>query len=359
MSPADLRTQLATLVEGTGATVVAPPLLLPANPFFDLAGEEFGRRLFLTTANDGSEFCLRPDFTLPIASAYLNEGLLGQPAAFGYLGPIFRQRDAGPAEIDQAGIELLGQPDPDAALDTVFGFAGAALRLYEVEDTTVLLGSVALFEAILAGAEMPEIWRGRIRHRFGHPEALARLLERLADPQTATGGALPWKRPELVGAIAEKLQMAGMSLQGSRTPVEIADRYLEKQALASARVPAETLQLLNEFLRIVGDLPSSMEAVAALGDRLGTDLWPHIERLARHAEALASATPPSAISFDASFAPRLDYYTGIVFQTTGRDGAVLASGGEYDRLLERLGAGTQVAASGCAVWVDRLLEAAS
>ena len=48
------------------------------------------------------------------------------------------------------------------------------------------------------------------------------------------------------------------------------------------------------------------------------------------------------------------YYTGIVFEMTGSDGEVLASGGEYDRMLERLGAGEPVKASGCALWVDRL-----
>ena len=40
----------------------------------------------------------------------------------------------------------------------------------------------------------------------------------------------------------------------------------------------------------------------------------------------------------------------------GKQGAVLASGGQYDRLLTRLGATIAVTASGCAVWVDRLEE---
>ena len=39
---------------------------------------------------------------------------------------------------------------------------------------------------------------------------------------------------------------------------------------------------------------------------------------------------------------------------TGSDGEILASGGEYDRMLERLGAPEPVSASGCALWVDRL-----
>ena len=65
---AQRRAALAALVEGEGVTRVTPPLLLPAGPYFDLAGEEFGRRLLLTSGGDGTEFCLRPDFTLPIVA---------------------------------------------------------------------------------------------------------------------------------------------------------------------------------------------------------------------------------------------------------------------------------------------------
>jgi len=43
-----------------------------------------------------------------------------------------------------------------------------------------------------------------------------------------------------------------------------------------------------------------------------------------------------------------------VFEMTGILGDVLASGGEYDRLFERLGADVAVTASGCALWTDRL-----
>ena len=73
-----------------------------------------------------------------------------------------------------------------------------------------------------------------------------------------------------------------------------------------------------------------------------------------HAAALAALSPKADVIFDASFSPRLDYYTGIVFEMTGEDGDILASGGEYDRLLERLGAEEPVMASGCALWVERL-----
>jgi len=353
-TPAERRRGLVRLVEGEGVSRVSPPLLLEAGPYFDLAGEEFGRRMYLTSSNDGAEFALRPDFTLPIASAYLREGLLGSPVAFSYLGPVFRQRNDEAAEFEQAGLELLGQPDADPALDRVFAFAGEVLGVFSVQSAVVRLGSISLFEAMLAGAELPDVWRPRIRSRFGHPDALIRLLNRLASPQGSTSGGLPWNRPALIGAVGEKMDMAGLSSAGGRTAIEIADRYLDKQKLAASPVPAETLALLKTYLGVSGDLRDALGNVDTLARDRGIDVSEPLERLLRHADAFAAGTPDAIVTFDAGFSPNLDYYTGVVFEVTGEGGRVLASGGEYDRLLERLGAGGPVAASGCAVWVDRL-----
>ncbi len=171
------RANLEALLSADGLTRATPPILLPANPYFDLAGEEFGRRLLLTSGSDGIEYCIRPDFTLPLAQDWL-DNQQGAPAALSYLGTVFRQRESGPAEFLQAGIELIAQPDPDQALDRVFGFALDALAAYGVTAPKIRLGSVALFEAVLAAADMPDVWRPRLRHRFGHPQALALLLDR-------------------------------------------------------------------------------------------------------------------------------------------------------------------------------------
>ncbi len=108
---AQRRTALEDLVEAQGATRVTPPLLLRAGPYFDLAGEEFGRRLLLTTANNGVEYCLRPDFTLPIVKAYLDDGV-GEPAAFSYLGPIFRQAIPAPSSTTRPASNCSASPMP-------------------------------------------------------------------------------------------------------------------------------------------------------------------------------------------------------------------------------------------------------
>lgn len=355
MSVQERLSALTRLVEAEGVTRLSPPLLLPAVPYFDLAGEEFGRRLLLTQTVDGNEYCLRPDFTLPIVRQYLDKQQVGRPAAFSYLGPVFRQRSDGYAEFDQAGLELLAQPDPDLALDRVFAFARSALEIYGVTRPAMRLGGVGLFEALLAAADMPDAWRSRIRQRFGHTEALERLLARLESAQGAPEADIP-AYDQLVADITERMVAAGLSLSEGRSPEEIASRYLEQQALDAARVPRHTLALLRDYLAISGEALHALTLIEKLARENRIDLSQALGSLRRH---IVSLGPDLEIFFEAQFSPRLDYYTGIVFEMTGQGGEVLASGGQYDRLLERLGASAPIPSSGCAVWVDRLNAEAS
>src|SRR3954451_9917079 len=112
----DLRADaLVASYERAGYARVTPALLQPAEPFLDLSGEDIRRRMYLVNDPVGGELCLRPDLTIPVARDYLASPAAGKPAKFSYLGPIFRQRDDGPAEFLQAGIESFGRADTAAA----------------------------------------------------------------------------------------------------------------------------------------------------------------------------------------------------------------------------------------------------
>jgi ATP phosphoribosyltransferase regulatory subunit len=353
-TPSERRAAMVRLVESKTVQRVTPPLLLPAGPFLDLAGEEFGRQLLLTTANDGTEYCLRPDFTLPIAKSYLDDGMLGVPGAFTYLGPIFRQENGVPVEYDQAGLELLGQPDASSALDQVLTFARWALAIYDITAPNIRLGGVGLFEAFLAAMGISPQWQARIRHRFGHPIALGRLMTRLTNPDRGSAGTSPDAYETIVEIITDNMLQSGLSLVGSRLPEEIAERYIEKQALDASPIPDELVQLLVEYLAIV-DIPQrALDRIWQMTQKAGIDIEAPLNIVRSHAAALIALSPKAEVVFDASFSPRLDYYTGVVFEMTGVDGDILASGGEYDRLLERLGGSGPVSASGCALWTERL-----
>jgi ATP phosphoribosyltransferase regulatory subunit len=352
-TPAKRRDALIALVNSAGESLAQPPILLPASDYFDLAGEEFGRRLLLTEGADGTRYCLRPDFTLPIAQSYLAQNA-DKAAAYGYLGPVFRQRSSGPTEFEQAGLELLAQPDPEIALHKVFDFIKSSLALYDISAPSIRLGSVALFEALLEAADMPDVWRPRLRRRFGSPNAMRTLLQRLASPHDVATGFENKSRQQLIDEITEQMLQSGLSVNEGRQPEDIADRYLEKQALAAAKVPATTIELLSDYLQIKGTSDQAIDQVRVLLSVAGIELKNPLQSLLDNAEQLKTRFPNSPISFEAGFSPRLHYYTGLVFELLDNNSKTLASGGQYDRLLQALGTSTQISASGCALWVMRL-----
>ncbi len=59
---------------------------------------------------------------------------------------------------------------------------------------------------------------------------------------------MPDSREAVIEIVTDAMLSGGLSLIGSRTPEEIADRYLEKQALDAAPIPAETVALLQDYL---------------------------------------------------------------------------------------------------------------
>ena len=48
-----------------------PAVLQPAPVFLDLAGEDIRGRLYITSDSSGAEFCLRPEYTIPVCRDYL------------------------------------------------------------------------------------------------------------------------------------------------------------------------------------------------------------------------------------------------------------------------------------------------
>jgi hypothetical protein len=101
---------LVDLYERAGYLRVEPAILQPADDFLELAGEELRSSLFITSDARGRELCLRPDLTIPVCRGHLEQGAPGRPAAYCYLGPVFRDRGDGSAESLQAGIGRSAAP---------------------------------------------------------------------------------------------------------------------------------------------------------------------------------------------------------------------------------------------------------
>jgi ATP phosphoribosyltransferase regulatory subunit len=359
---------LVASYERAGYARVAPAMLQPAEPFLDLSGEDIRRRMYLTTAPDGDEFCLRPDLTIPVSRDYLASPAAGKPAGYCYLGPVFRYRRDAPAEFLQAGIESFGRADKAAADAEMLSLGLDATAHYGVAAPHVQIGDVALFASLVAGLELPPAWKRRLIKDFNRKTNLAQDLDRLvlggnnARPEyQGVLAALAGSDPKGAHAlVTDLLSIAGINAVGGRSVGEIADRFLEQSALgASARLPREVRGLIERFLAIQGNPDEAAGALRALAhdSKLTPTLGPALDQFESRTGFLeARGIDVKRVHFSTAFSRGFDYYSGLVFELTDpeRTGDPLIAGGRYDELLTRLGAAEPIPAVGFAVWIERL-----
>ena len=353
------------------AEMVEPAILLPADLFLDTAGEDIRRRLFLTQDVEGRELCLRPDFTIPICRHYLEHGEAGREAALGYFGPVFRQRTGESAEFLQAGIELFGNDDRAAADADVLALAHEAANLFAVDAPQVKIGDEGLFLALLDGLGLAQPLRRRLRGLFGTPERLLATIRRLASGEgdaealrhAGILSALAGSRPdEARNLVEDLLGLAGIATVGGRSAHEIAERFLERAALAAdGGMTAEAGGILTRYLAITCSPEHAVDALDAFQAQVKIDMTAAIDLFARRNDAFRDCgIELDRPVFRADFGRNLDYYTGFVFEMRDADRGLLGGdkpvigGGRYDGLIERLGSPRPVAACGFSMWLDRL-----
>ncbi|MCE7027563.1 ATP phosphoribosyltransferase regulatory subunit [Jiella avicenniae] len=366
MSGETIGPALDELFARRGAAPATTPIILPAEPYLDTAGEALRRRIFLTRGEGGENLCLRPDFTVPVCMRHIAEGA-DLPRRYSYRGLVFRQRADGPAEFVQAGIEDLGEEhraeaDARAVADALAGLEACSVP---AESLDVILGDQGLFEAVLRALGLPEGWQRRLIRTFGHDGQLRAALEGLSrGPDHALDGIEPQlvelardrEEGALTRLIRSRMEDAGLPPHSGRSPGEIAARLIEKVAVAEARLGEGPLELLQDFLAVSCPLDEAGERLAVVMGTAGLDLGRAMTAFETRNLALRAANVDlSRITYRAAFGRPIDYYTGLVFEARekGAD-EPLAGGGRYDRLMTILGADTPIPAVGFSLWLDRI-----
>jgi ATP phosphoribosyltransferase regulatory subunit len=351
---------LRQLLAEAGYEFVEPPIVHEARIFVELAGEDLRRRLFLTSAPDGTELALRPDYTIPVCSAHLASGTARRRADYAYLGPVFRQRPGETGEFFQAGVESLGRTDRERADADVLALALKSAELLGIKRPKVRIGDQALFAATLDALEVQGPWRRRFDRTFGDPGRLSAMIAKASAAK---------KRPPPISRTAARrkaerlLVESGLGTIGSRTGKEIAERLMEKYELTSG-IGKRAQKALSRFLAVEGAPSEALKQLRKLARSEKLDIMPALDRFEKRIDAFDKAgVDVAALSFAADFGRRLDYYTGFVFEIHDprrRDGRQVVGGGRYDRLLSLIPGtggkpyGRAIPAVGFAIWLDRI-----
>ena len=356
-----------------GFSPVEPPVLQPAEVFFNLSGEDIRSRMYVFTDPGGEEVCLRPDLTIPTCRFYLQTAAsAGQVAKLSYSGVAFRYQTPDsdkPTEFLQTGIEHIGQRNKEKADADALRLIVEACERAGLSNYKITIGDVGLFFSLIEALKIPEAWRARLGHSIWHAGEFDQLLKRYAsrDHTDATGSALlnalsELDESEARAAIADVMGLAQISAVGERSIEEITERLLVQAADARAEpLSPKIVRLLNDYLKVAGRPKAAAQKIRSLAKAAGVNIARPLDRFEKRLDLIeAAGIPLSKLSFDADFGRNLEYYTGFVFELTvpalGTK-AQIAGGGRYDTLLKQLGADKDVPAVGAMIRTERLLEA--
>lgn len=364
-----LAESVAAFLAHAGYARTEPPVLQPVDIFLDLSGEDMRRRMFVTSDFDGTEYALRPEYTIPVARAFLGgqDGGGVMPASLSYCGPVFRLRSGEPGEFLQAGIESFGRTDREAADAEVLALAVEAVTTAGLERPEIRLGDVSLFTALIDALRLPAARVRKLKRAFAQGRLDAASIADLSNGHAATGEhagllqALQGQDPLAARAFVEDLlKIAGISAVGGRTAGEIAERFLVQAAAeADGGIPEEVQAILGRYAVVSGDPDAAAAELRVLAAEAGLDLGAALDSFeSRTGFIAARGVDVTTLRFSAAFGRNLDYYTGAVFEIRDarRPERPLVGGGRYDGLLQRLGSPVPVPAVGCSIWIDRLAE---
>lgn len=252
---------------------------------------------------DNQMLLLRPEVTTPIARLVAQRlGNSPRPHKLSYSLPVYRRTGVGhgqAAEFHQAGVEVVGSSDPaeDAGAIALLVDVLEDLGLRAPDDFAVVLGQTAFYEGYLKQAA---------------PEAA----------------------PELLAALAGK--------------------DLVRVDEISAGMPEGVAAATREIPRIVGHAKdeSVLERAAPYAEGDAGGALANLREILAHLEAHGCL---EAVILDLGLIGRYNYYTGAVYEAYSPDlGFTIASGGRYDKLLQRFG--EPLPATGFAISLERLLS---
>ena len=310
-----------------------PAILQPASVFLDLSGEDMRGRLLLASDGAGGDFCLRPEFTIPVSLAYLASPrcrragrlLLLRPGVSPAARPVAgihagrarkfrsrrprggRRRNSGPGSGGSRPAATGGSRSATPAL--LAGFARKSRRSRRC-------GCAA------SAAASP---RARSSTKFSIPPSTGK-----ADHSGVLAALDGADKPGARALVEDLLKIAGISALGGRTAGEIAERFLEQAELRSgAGLDADKRGVLEQFFAIDGDQPdqASAQLRALVRRRRARSRRSEIDAFDQRLEFHRGARHRHGhVDFSAGFARNLDYYTGFVFEALDADGRTNRAG---------------------------------
>ncbi len=338
--------RLFAAFRAAGAVPVEADVLQPAEILLDLYGEDIRARAYVTQDPLRGEMVLRPDFTVPVVQAHMQDG--AEPARYCYMGEVFRKQDhLGPraSEYLQVGFEVFDR-DAVAADAEVFALFS---ELVQGLGLRPLIGDIGILLAAIEGLTTTARRKAALRRHVWRPRRFRALLDRFTGRAT-----LPPARAALLERLKSNdfnalLDEAGPQI-GLRSEAEVAARA--QSLLEDAETPpiaAPEAALMYDLIGLAAPAEAALHHLRGIQPLMPT-ISGAVDRFEARLNALrARGIDTATLPFEASHGrSTLEYYDGFVFSFQGLDADAppVASGGRYDALTAILGQGRSIPAVG-------------
>ena len=356
-----------------GFVLIQPNMVIPAETVVNHMGEDIRRRLLVAPSPDGKEYCLRPDFTLPLVLERIKSNKLDTMKyvydGFAFRFPTSREISRTCPEFRQIGIEDFGSKDSLGTDISVLKNTLNVLDEVNFRDYKLLLGDVSIFYSILDQIKTSASYKDKIKRLFwrGSNDIISNLNNNSHVVMNADKSILSKIKNRKDNSANKDLisSIAGfdkLNVFGGRNPEDIINNYIEKKEIIdNQEIDKKIPSMLSEFLSITCPASLALENLTSFAKSYNLDLEQQIESLDRRFKLLNEYRPLlNGVVFQASLGRRIEYYTGLIFEirsNTIEDLGPIAIGGRYDNFFTDLGSPIRVPAVGCSIYMDRLLMA--
>ena len=366
---------LLDIIAEAGGNLVEPRTVIEASVPLELSGEAVRGRICIFADEEGREWALRPDLTLPVALDEVEarrSDVAGQTVRH-YRAPVFRSpAQAGePVEFEQVGFEVFGG-ESDAATDAaVFARIVKACSGIGVTRGHVRVGDLSVFAAFVDAMAMSDETKAALKRAFRQEGGVrAYLKARKGGAATNLVNRLSgMDRSEVAAFVDDIFALTAINPVGERTGDEIVDRLYDaaQQTASDAGMPTAVQVILDRVLNVDVPMAHAADELSIIAREAGLEgLDPMLAGLRSRHEAMLeqSGDMLDGARFATRFGRRFTYYDGFVFEIcsdASGDAAArpFAAGGRYDSLLSDLSGGdVNETAIGAIVVPHRLAQAA-
>ena len=173
-----------------GFVLSEPDVLLDSDYIIQRSGENFRKLMFTFEDDSGKSMCLRPDLTVASCIKYLKDNSKKNSKIF-YSGQAYRRSNNLKDKVvnDQLGIEILGSKNKSTDDLKILKTIINSIKKIKIKNTSIKVGDVSLFQALVESLKIPERWKMRLKRHFWRPQYFEDLLNRLetnsdVDPTT-------------------------------------------------------------------------------------------------------------------------------------------------------------------------------